>query len=91
LFGDYMATHQLPAYSRATSRLQALGQPKSGGAAWTKFLTSWEDWVYLNEGFVHGVQQGDEVVNLDARHRAWLRMKPLAALTGTTVCLSVTG
>jgi hypothetical protein len=91
LAGNWLAAHELPADNRAVSRFEALGRPKAGQTAWTGFLTNWEDWVFLEERFVHGMQQGSEFVDFDARHRAWLRMKPVGSLTGTTFCLSFTG
>jgi hypothetical protein len=90
LVGNFMAAHQLPAYSRAVSRLEALGQPKAGRAAWSHFLAGFQVWVSLNEGVVRELQQGYEGYNLESRHNAWLRMKPFGTPTGTTVCLSVT-
>jgi hypothetical protein len=91
VFGNFLVAHQLPAYGRAISKLEALGQPKSGRAAWSQFLTGFQVWASLNAGFAHELQQGYEVSNLQSRHNAWLRMKRVAASTGTTVCLSVTG
>jgi len=91
LFGNFLVAHELPAYDRAASRLEGLGEPEIGRLAWRQFLTGYQVWVSLNEGFAHELQQGYEGYDVESRHNAWLRMKPVATLTGTTVCLSVTG
>ena len=91
LFGNFLVARELPAFDRAASRLEALGEPKIGRVAWKQFLTGYQVWVSLNEGFAHELQQGYEGYNIESRRNAWLRMKPVAALTGTTVCLSATG
>ena len=97
LFGNYLAAHEDPAYQRASVRLKALGQPATGRAAWSQFLSAFQSWVVANKAMTRQLQKGNDRIyngaDYDRRENAFHRAKTsaLRAGAGTTNCLAVIG